>query len=55
MGKCIDTYKEVREFNFPNMTVRAHFPEITAEERTRRMKQIHKSASDLLKSKIKQK
>lgn len=50
MGKCVDTYKEVREFHYPNMTVRVHIPDITPEERARRMKQIHKAASELLKS-----
>lgn len=50
MGKCVDTYKEVREFHYPDMIVRVHIPDITAETRTRRMKQIHKSASELLKS-----
>lgn len=51
MGKSIDTYKEVKTFSFENMTVRVHIPELTEEERTRRMKAIHKAASDLLKSK----
>lgn len=54
MGKCIDTYKEVREFHYPDMIVRVHIPDITPEERARRMKQIHNAASDLLKSVIEQ-
>lgn len=50
MGKSIDTYKETREFKFPNMTVRVHIPDISEQERNRRMKKIHNSASALLKS-----
>lgn len=50
MGTCVDTYKEVREFHYPDMIVRVHIPDITPEERTRRMKQIHNAASELLKS-----
>lgn len=46
-----DTYKEVRTFSFENMTVRVHIPGLTAEEKTRRMKKIHNSAAELLKSK----
>ena len=44
------TYKEVRTFNFPNMTVRVHIPDLTVEERNRRMKQIYNAAETLLKS-----
>lgn len=46
-----DTYKEVKTFTYPNMTVRVHIPDLTEQERSRRMKAIHKAASDLLKSK----
>jgi ribosome recycling factor len=45
-----DTYKEVRTFNFPNMVVRVHIPDLTPEERARRMKAIHNQAARLLKS-----
>ena len=45
-----DTYKEVKTFTFENMTVRVHIPDITPEERARRMKKIHDSAAKLLKS-----
>lgn len=45
-----DTYKEVKTFSFDNMTVRVHIPDLTEQERNRRMKAIHKAASDLLKS-----
>lgn len=44
------TYKEVRTFNFSNMTVRVHIPDLTIDERNRRMKQIHKAAENLIKS-----
>lgn len=44
-----DTYKEVRTFNFPNCIVRVHIPDLTEEERERRMKAIHNAAADLLK------
>lgn len=47
----VDTYKEVKSFTYPNMTVRVHIPDLTTEERTKRMKAIHKAASELLKSK----
>lgn len=44
-----DTYKEVKTMTFPGMTVRVHFPDITQEERERRMQAIHRSAANLLK------
>lgn len=37
-------------FSFPNMTVRVHSPELTQEERTKRMKAIHNAAAALLGS-----
>lgn len=46
-----DTYKEVKTFTYPNMTVRVHIPDLTEEERTRRMQRIHTAAAELLKSK----
>ena len=49
MGRSTDTYKEIRVFQYENMTVRVHIPDLTTEERTRRMKLIHNAASDLLK------
>lgn len=51
MGKSIDTYKEIKIFHFENMTVRVHIPNLTEEERTRRMKAIHNAAAELLKTK----
>ena len=44
-----DTYKEVRTFEYPGITVRVHIPELTSEERAERMKLIHKEAANLLK------
>ncbi len=49
-----DTYKEVKTFSFENMTVRVHIPDLTEEERKRRMKKIHTAAANLLKSKKEQ-
>lgn len=43
------TYKEVRVFESPNATVRVHIPELSEEERARRMKQLYKAAEALLK------
>ena len=40
-------------FTYPNMVVRVHRPDITQEEHNRRMKQIHKAAENVLKSKKK--
>lgn len=45
-----DTYKEVRTFKYPNAIVRVHIPDLTEEERNRRMRQIEKAAIDLLLS-----
>lgn len=44
-----DSYKETKTYQFPNMTVRVHIPDITAEERNRRMTAIHKAAGELLR------
>lgn len=48
-----DTYKEVKVFHFPNVTARVFIPDLTAEERERRMKVIHKAAENLLKGGVK--
>lgn len=45
-----DTYKEVREMEFPGLIARVHIPDISPEERAKRMKSIHKAAESLLKS-----
>lgn len=44
-----DTYKEVKVFKFPGMTVRVHIPDLTEEERSRRMKAIEREAANILK------
>ena len=44
-----DTYKEVKVFEFPNMTVRVHQPILAEDERARRMKAIKKAAASLLR------
>ena len=45
-----DTYKEVRTYHYPNAIVRVHIPDITPEERERRMANISKAAANLLLS-----
>ena len=47
-----DTYKEVKVFHYPNMTVRVHIPDLTEEERTRRKKIVERAAADLLREVI---
>lgn len=47
--KVQDTYKEVRTLKFPGMTARVHIPDLTPEERSRRMKSIHKQVAELMK------
>jgi hypothetical protein len=49
MSKCQDVYKEVRVFEYPNMIVRVHIPDISDEENERRMKLVRKAAEALLK------
>lgn len=44
-----DTYKEIKTFEFPGMIARVYIPDLTAEERNRRMKAIHKQTANLLK------
>ena len=43
------TYKEIRTMEFPGMIARVYIPELTSEERAKRMKRIHKEAANLLK------
>lgn len=45
-----DTYKEIKTFNYPNMTIRVHIPDLSDVERKRRMKQLEKATESLLKS-----
>ncbi len=47
--KSKDTYKEVQIFESPKAIVRVYRPELTDEERARRMKQLYKAAEALLK------
>ena len=49
-GQAPDTYKEVRVFEYPNMIIRVHIPDLTEDERKRRMKAIEKAAAALLRS-----
>lgn len=49
--KVQDTYKEPIIMNFPGAIVRVYRPELSPEERARRMKLIHDAAADLLRSK----
>jgi ribosome recycling factor len=49
-----DTYKEIKTFEHPNAIVRVYVPDLTKEERSRRMKAVHKAAAELLKSKSKE-
>lgn len=48
-----DTYKEVRTFHHGNIVARVHIPDISEEERARRMKEICVAAGKLLASKSK--
>lgn len=48
MRKCQDTYKEVREYTYANAFVQVHIPDLTAEVRAERMKEIHRAAELLI-------
>ena len=48
-----DTYKEVKILEFSCGVARVHIPDITPEERERRIKQIAKSAAALLYPELK--
>ncbi len=43
-----DTYKEVIVFNYSNAVVRVHIPDITSEEKSRRMKEVERAAVKLI-------
>ena len=47
--KTQDTYREIKTLHFPGMVARVHFPDLTEEERSARMKNIHIQAANLLK------
>ena len=53
MQKKEDTYSEVRTFTYPNMIVRVHLPDLTEDERNRRMRNIMKSTERFMKAVIK--
>lgn len=44
-----DTYKEVKVFTFPGMVARVYIPDLTPDERERRMKKVYDCAVRLLK------
>lgn len=44
-----DTYKEVKTFTYQNAIVRVHIPDLTDEERKRRLKAVHSAAENLMK------
>lgn len=44
-----DCYKEIKIIEFPNMIARVYIPDLTEEERKRRMKLIHEATASLLK------
>ena len=44
-----DTYKEIKTYQFENLVARVYIPDLTPEERERRMKAIHKAAGELLR------
>ena len=48
--KTQDTYKEVKIFTYPGLVARVYIPELTEEERNKRMRAIHKQAANLLRS-----
>lgn len=47
--KCQDTYKEVRVFKYPGWNITVHIPDLTEEERARRMREIERAAIALVR------
>lgn len=45
-----DTYKEIKTFTYPNAIVRVHIPDLTEDERNKRMRRIAKAAEALIKA-----
>lgn len=43
-------YTEIRTFEYPNMVVRVHIPDLSEEEKKRNMKQLYKATESLLKA-----
>ena len=44
-----DNYTRIKIIEFPNMIVRVHLPDLTEEERAKRMTAIRKATENLLK------
>lgn len=44
-----DAYKEIRTFNINNAVIRVHIPDLTAEERSRRIDNIKDAAANMMK------
>ena len=42
--------REMRVFQYPNMIVRVHFPDLTEDEKKKRTTELYKAAEALLKS-----
>jgi len=53
MSKSKDSYKEVKVFEYPNMVIRVHIPDISDTENERRMKAVRRAAEALLKEGMK--
>ena len=45
----MDPYKEIRTFNINNAVIRVHIPDLTAEERSRRIDKIKDAAANMMK------
>ena len=43
-----DTYKEDRVFQYDNAVVRVHIPDLTPDEQNRRMKEVERTAMQLI-------
>ena len=52
MQKKEDTYSEVKTFTYPNMIVRVHLPDLTEDERNKRMRTIQKATERFMKAVI---
>lgn len=44
-----DVYKEVVTMKFPNMVARVHIPDLTEEEKQRRLQKIYDATINLLR------
>lgn len=44
-----DVYKEVVTMEFPNMVARVHIPDLTEEEKQRRLQKIYDATINLLR------